>query len=431
MRTERLRPLLTWLFFRWQRPDLALKTWLVFIMLGLTTISAAIAQVILFLYRWRGWPDDLFYKVTLGFVTREVRATLLFSVGIILLCIGTYKLYRALMAPSTLPKSLEAWIKLVRRHQRLERGLRLVAIGGGTGMPTTLRAMRTVTSNITAIVTVADDGGSSGRLRRELGVQPPGDLRRNIIALARDEDLMTQLFDFRFSGGELEGHSFGNLFLVAMVGLTGSMDKAAAMTGDVLAIQGRVLPCTLDDVHLVADVRHRQSGEMMRVEGESQIPGSEWRIEKVALVPQNPAALPDAVKAILEAEYIIIGPGSLYTSILPNLVIPDIANALSQSKGLKIYVCNIATQPGETDDYSVADHIEALEVHIGKKAVDVVIANNHYPLENAGPNTIYVQAAPETHAVNEDYRLIYADLTDDEHPWRHSPDKLQAIFLHL
>lgn len=425
-----MRPLLKWVLFRWHRTDVILKTWLLFIMIGLTIISAAIAQVGIILYRAREWPD-LIYTLTFGFVSREVRAVLLFALGLLLFSIGAHYLYRALLSPVNIRASLQDWVKLVRRHQRLERGIKVVAVGGGTGMPSTLRAMRKVTSNITAIVTVADDGGSSGRLRRDLGVQPPGDLRRNIIALARDENMMTQLFDFRFTGGDLEGHSFGNLFLAAMVGLTGSMDRAAAETGHVLAIQGQVLPSTLEDVRLVADVRHRQSGKIMRVEGESQIPGEDWRIERVFLEPKGAKALPQVVQAVREAGLITIGPGSLYTSILSNLVLADFAEAIRRSKRLKVYICNIATQPGETDDYNVADHVEAIEAHIGQGVIDVVIANNHYPTENAGPNTIYVKPAPAGHAEQHRYRLVYTDLTDNDYPWRHDPEKLRSALLGL
>ncbi|NDJ87435.1 MAG: YvcK family protein [Chloroflexi bacterium] len=414
---------------RWMRPGFYIKRWLVLILLGMGSLALAFAQLVIVIHdEWPRAVDAFVYDTLVG---PAVTIGFLLLVGIGLIAFGAYRLNKSLMAPLHSPGSLREWVRMVRAYQQLRQGIRVVAIGGGTGMPSALRAMKSVTSNITAVVTMADDGGSSGRLRRDLGVQPPGDLRNNITALARDEDLMTQLFHFRFTSGELADHSFGNLFLAALVGMMGSMDHAAAVAGRVLAIQGRVLPCTLDDVNLVAEVRHRQSGEQLTIKGESNIPKSEWTIEHVFLEPSGVKAFPEVVAAIQDAQLIVIGPGSLYTSILPNLIVDEVAEAIRASAALTVYVCNIATQPGETDDYTVADHIMAIEQHVGVDIVDVVVANNHYPVANAGPNTIYVPPVPGNHAIRHRYRFVYADLTDNQRPWRHDHEKLRQVLLSL
>ena len=369
--------------------------------------------------------------MTLSSMFSLLRGLLLVSIGVVIFWVGLYRLNKALVEPFGSPTSVRQWLGLVQTHQSLRSGIRVVAIGGGTGLPSALRAMKTVTANITAIVTMADDGGSSGRLRRDFGMQPPGDLRSNITALAHDEALMTKLFDYRFPSGELGGHSFGNLLIAALYDLEGDMDRAADAAGRILAIRGRVLPCTLTDVHLVAKVYHRETQKMMLVEGESNIPSTDWKIEEVMLKPQHASAHSTVLDAIQSAELLIIGPGSLYTSILPNLIVQGVADALRQTNALKVYICNIANQPGETDDYNVADHIAAIEKHVGKSIVDIVIANNHYPVKNAGPNTIYVQPASQEHPIHSDYSVRYCDLTDDERPWRHSSPKLRTILLDL
>lgn len=311
------------------------------------------------------------------------------------------------------------------------RGLRIVAIGGGTGLPATLRAAKMHTDHITAIVTVADDGGSSGRLRREMGIAPPGDLRNNIAALADDESLMTKLLQYRFTFGELEGHAFGNLLIAALADVTGSLDQALAEVARVLNLRGRVLPTTLDDVRLTATVLLPERGTTIRVEGESQIPGTRGRIQRVSLEPSTVRAFPESVAAILNAQVVLIGPGSLYTSILPSLLVPGILDALRASAAIKVYVCNVAEQPGETDGYTVADHILALERHIGRGVFQVVVANNHFPVENAGPNTVYVKPPAAHHETRQRYDIRSYDLTDNQRPWRHDALKLSNVIREL
>jgi uncharacterized cofD-like protein len=319
----------------------------------------------------------------------------------------------------------------VYAHNRRQKGIKVVAIGGGTGLPSVLRGLKQHTSNITAVVTVADDGGSSGRLRREFGVLPPGDLRNNIAALADDENLMTRLFQYRFGNGDLGGHAFGNLFITALSGVTGSLETALVETERVLNIQGRVLPATLQDVHLVGSVRLPAAALAIRVEGESQISEIGGQIEKIELDPVDAQAYPGSIQAILDADLVVIGPGSLYTSILPNLLVNGIANAVRATRAYKIYVCNVATQPGETEGYTVADHVLALENHIGRGVFQVVLANNAYPSLNAGVNTHYVQPAPDYHEIFQRYDVQYTDLTDVDRPWRHDSQKLVSAILNL
>ncbi len=275
-------------------------------------------------------------------------------------------------------RNRHALLEDLYRRRKLNRGPKIVAIGGGTGLSTMLRGIKKITNNITAVVTVGDDGGSSGKLREELGVLPPGDIRNCIAALADDEDLVTKLFQYRFKDcAGLSGHSFGNLFITAMCSITGDMYRAVKESSNVLSIRGRVLPSTLDDMRLVAEM---DDGTIIK--GESNIPESGKRIKRLFSEPDNCRALVDVTSAIHDADLIILGPGSLYTSVVPNLLISDIAKAVNDSKAKKIYVCNIMTQPGETDGFKVSDHIKTLINHAGyKKIIDAVLVNNELPPE--------------------------------------------------
>lgn len=258
------------------------------------------------------------------------------------------------------------------------RRLRIVAIGGGTGLASVLRGLKSLDCDITAIVTVADDGGSSGRLRKDMGMLPPGDIRNCLLALAEAEPDMTSLFNHRFARGALAGHNFGNLFLAAMTEMTGDFQLAVKTMSRILAVKGRVVPATLSDVTLRADM---EDGSV--VLGEYAIPQVRKRIRKLSLVPPDPPALDEAVSAIGGADGIIIGPGSLYTSVIPNLLVPGIREAIAASSAKKLYVCNIMTQPGETDGYSVSDHVFAIEKHAGRLATSVLANIAEAPEETA------------------------------------------------
>ncbi len=270
----------------------------------------------------------------------------------------------------------DALIDILYRRRKLNYGPKIVAIGGGTGLSTLLRGIKHITNNITAIVTVGDDGGSSGRLREEMGVLPPGDIRNCIAALADEEDLVTKLFQYRFKTGEgLEGHSFGNLFLTALCSITGDMVNAVKESSKVLSIRGRVLPSTLDDMRLAAEL---EDGTI--VKGESNIPETPGKIKRLFTIPENCKPLDEAIAAIKSADLIILGPGSLYTSVIPNLLIKEIAKEVSQSKANKIYVCNIMTQPGETDNYTASEHLKAIIDHAGSSnIVEAILVNDSLP----------------------------------------------------
>ncbi|MBY0403287.1 MAG: YvcK family protein [Cyanobacteria bacterium] len=318
---------------------------------------------------------DLF-KYLAPYFPAHYSGPLLVLLGVLLLYIGSKKAYSTVFTAITPDGKDPDLLEALYRRNKLDHGPHVVALGGGTGLSTLLRGMKHYTSNITAIVTVGDDGGSSGRLREEQGVIPPGDIRNCIAALADEEQLITELFQYRFKFGQgLEGHSFGNLFLTAMCQITGDMVSAIKESSKVLSIRGRVLPSTLDNVSLVAEM---EDGSIVR--GESQIPKAKGKIKKLFCEPSSLKAFPDAIKAIQHADLILLGPGSLYTSVMPNLLIQDISLALSQSKAPKVYIVNIMTQQGETDDYTVADHLEAIFQHSPyKNLIDCVLVNSWLP----------------------------------------------------
>ncbi|MDD2533176.1 MAG: YvcK family protein [Eubacteriales bacterium] len=287
--------------------------------------------------------------------------------------------------------------RLINFAKNPESGPRVVVMGGGTGLSMLLRGLKLYSHNLTAIVTVADNGGSSGMLREDLGMLPPGDIRNCIIALADTEPLLSDLFNFRFTEGRLQGQSFGNLFIAAMNGVCGNFSDAVRNVSKVLAVQGRVLPVSLQDIHLQAQLADGTSivGE---TEIGSRIATTSNRIEKISMNPADARALPEALDAIARAEILVLGPGSLYTSIIPNLLFPEIVQAILASQAVKVYVSNIMTQPAETLGYDATDHVQAMLRHAGRKTatglIDHCITNNawieeplirKYQLESAIP----------------------------------------------
>lgn len=417
---------------KWLTPGMGVKRWLLLLACGIALLSLGFSSLLRQFYPL----PSVFYYITLQFIPRGLRAGLFGLVGTSAVVIALVGLNRALLAPFV-EADPETVVSAVYQHRQRGRGPKVVAIGGGHGLSVLLRGLKRYTSNVTAIVTVADDGGSSGRLRRELGVLPPGDLRNCIAALADDEALTTQLFQYRFSSTSLRtsssdsglnGHSFGNLFITAMAEVTGSFERALLESGRVLAVQGRVLPSTLCDVTLMADLRTEPVG-ISRVAGQSSITKAEGSIERVYLEPDNVPAYPDAVHALLEADLIVAGPGSLYTSVLPNLLVPDVAQAVAASRALKVYVCNVATQRGETDGYSAGDHIAGLEAHVGEGLFPMVLVNDNLDVHFDAPPG--VELAPVDFPPHAAYRVITADLVDRAHPWRHDSDKLARAVLRL
>lgn len=415
---------------QWMAPGLGVKRWVFVLFLGVLFVSVGTAFFLLDIYRSASdpWWVPILSTLSLQQFPRPLRILIFGALGVGILFWGIWGLNRALMRPYLRPG--QTMVDTLTRHRRKERGPRIVTIGGGHGLSTLLRGLKHHTSNLTAIVTVADDGGSSGRLRRSLGILPPGDIRNCLAALSDEEDLLSQLFQYRFAnGGEagVEGHSFGNLFISALTGITGSFEGAVTASGRVLAVSGRVYPSTLQDVMLVADVVLPHTTGEVRVEGESQIPEVTGHVRRVWLEPNTPSAYPKAVQALLSADLIVVGPGSLYTSILPNLLVPDIAAAIRSARGLKIYVCNVATQPGETQGYSVGDHLRAIEDHLGKDLFDMILCNHQ--MEAPLPaNTEWVWAEEE---LKTHYVLHFADVVDDEYPWRHDSEKLAQTLVQI
>lgn len=356
----------------WLLPGLEVKRWFLLIFFGsvMIVLGFMVLADIRPIYR----TLELIRQAAL-FLPSNFLAAVFILIGAIIFFKGWQKTTLSIMDMNSTKGNSSILEKLYRRR-KLSRGAKVVAIGGGTGLSMLLRGVKRYTSNITAIVTVGDDGGSSGRLRNEMGILPPGDIRNCIAALGDDEDLITELFQYRFKTGEgLEGHSFGNLFLTALCSITGNMVKAIKESASVLNIRGVVLPATLDDMKLGAEF---EDGRV--VHGESNIPEAHGQIKKLFTEPENCEALPEAIDAIGDADLIILGPGSLYTSVIPNLLVNGIVEAIMKSKAKKIYVCNIMTQPGETTDYTVASHINALFQHAkGNKIVDAVLVNDILP----------------------------------------------------
>ena len=299
----------------------------------------------------------------------------------------------------------------------LESGPRITVIGGGTGLPSLIRGIKHYSHNIAAIVTMADDGGSSGRLRSELGIQPPGDIRNCLVALADSEAVMQKLMDYRFSSdGQLNGHSFGNMLIAALAGIGGDFNRAVEIAGELLAIRGRVIPSTTTDVTLVA---RTETGETLT--GETMVASATSRLRALALSPLNPPAHPEAVAALDEADLVVIGPGSLYTSIVPNLLIPGIAQAIEHSRALKIYICNVAEEPRQTEGYSVQEHLDVVRRYAGDNSVHAVIANGSIP---AGPTPAGLDFIRPRQPWDDSALLVEADVIDESATARHDPAKL-------
>lgn len=362
----------------WLIPGLEVKRWFLLIISG--AVITAVGFCILFGLKPIFTLSKMVMKIAQT-LPLEILGWGLIACGFLLFIIGWLKTNYSIL-DVTNERNRHAVLEDLYKRRKLNHGPKIVAIGGGTGLSTMLKGIKKLTNNITAVVTVGDDGGSSGKLREELGVLPPGDIRSCLAALADDEDLVAKLFQYRFKeAGGLSGHSFGNLFITAMCGLTGNMVGAVKESSNVLSIRGRVLPSTLDDMRLAAEM---EDGTIIK--GESNIPESGKKIKRLFSEPSDCKALEDVIWAINDADLIVLGPGSLYTSVIPNLLINDIAKAVSNSKAKKIYVCNIMTQPGETDGFKVSDHIKALVNHAKfGNIMDAVLVNTDLPKELLAP----------------------------------------------
>ncbi len=414
---------------RWFAPGLGVKRWYFVILAGVTLLGVGLAMFLLDLYRTDSTNPlllEILSYASLRFLPRVLRALIFGGLGVGLVVYGIWRLNNSLLRPYVRPG--RPLVDELANYRRRERGPRIVAIGGGHGLANLLRGLKLYTRNLTAVVTVADDGGSSGRLRESFGILPPGDIRNCLAALSNDEQMLTQLFQYRFSGaGNLDGHSFGNLFITALAEITGSFEGAIAESGKVLSVSGRVLPSTLHNVKLVADMQLPNSLNQVRVEGESRIPQMAGKVQHVWLEPNDAPAYPPVIKAILNADMIVVGPGSLYTSLLPNLLVHDLFGAIQASRAVKVYVSNIATQKGETDLYSCYDHVRALEEHVGDRLFDVVLCDENHEGQLLDDSQ-WVRADEKTLA---DSRVRCADLADGNYPWRHDSKKLAETLIEI
>jgi uncharacterized cofD-like protein len=411
----------------WLAPGSTIKRWLLVFVIGLLIVVLGVAYLFVDLYRkvqFSGWEQDFVIIFTLQWIPRGIRGALFLALGIGAIWLSLRHLNKVIISVMNHPignasHSGTTVIGAVAQQKMLLRGPRIVALGGGTGMSLLLHGLRTYSRNLSVIVTVADDGGSSGRLRRELQILPPGDFRQCIAALADVEPLMAELLQHRFKRGSgLEGHTFGNLFIAAMADITGSFEKALAESSRVLAVRGRILPSTLQDVTLAARLRDHST-----LSGESVVAKGKAPIDRVFLLPNGDEdadaatieANPEAVEALREADIIVVGPGSLYTSIMPNLLVPE----------------NVATEPGETDGYTAADFLQAIEQHVGRRLFDHVILNNNHMARQPEVWKSEVVRPGSRVQLPGDVQLVEADVVDAANALRHDPQKLAATVLSL
>jgi uncharacterized cofD-like protein len=411
-------------FIKWFYFGMHIKRWLLLMMLGVVIMGLGFGYFLREVYVTYTFPDYVYY-LTLQFLPRFARGALFVCASLGLIGFSLWKLNQSLLSAFIRPERNESIVDIIYNHRYLRRGPKIVAIGGGTGLSTLLRGLKEYTGNITAIVSIADDGGSSGRLQREFGVLPPGDIRKNIAALADAEPLMSKLFEYRFAEGEgLEGHSFGNLFIVAMTEVAGNFEEAVRETSRVLAVRGQILPATLSALTICA---RTSDGGIVR--GESSIT-EHGHVKEIFLDPPTIQANPDAIRAILQADLIVCGPGSLMTSVLPNMLVEGIRSAMAVSPALKVYVCNVATQHGETDSFKVSDHFNTLQGHLkGADIFDFVLANSN--VDARLPEEWHSEPVEvDTNSVNG-ARVLRADVIAEENRYRHDSKKLADALIRL
>ena len=416
---------------KWLYPGMKMKRWLLLFAVGVLMISLGIALI--FNYKYLDQIEEEIFRLvylSMGSYNYTITTFIGFCVVIIgssCMMLATRQIIRSIIAV-LMPESSDRLVDVIYEKRKLGRGPAVTVIGGGHGLSVLLRGIKASTSNVSAVVTVADDGGSSGRLREELGIIPPGDLRNCLVALADTEPLMEKLFQYRFEGKTaLAGHSFGNLFIAAMNEVTGDMEAALQESSKVLAVKGRVLPASKEYVRLDAIM---EDGTV--VEGESHIPEAHKKIKRVRLFPKKVPAVPSALEAIETADAIILGPGSLYTSIMPNLLVEGVAHALKKSKAIKIYICNVMTQPGETDNYTASMHAKAILDHAGRGVIDYVLVNSAPISEDMCQELNAKPVVVDEDRINAlGMGLVKADLISETDAGRHDPYKLCAAVMKM
>ncbi|NLM40417.1 MAG: uridine diphosphate-N-acetylglucosamine-binding protein YvcK [Firmicutes bacterium] len=411
---------------KWLYPGMRVKRWLALLILGIFGI--AVGLTVLFHLPWMSSIEQQILEWFNGSYTYGALLILLGAACVIVaIRCGLNSVVRAIKPQISSDLASELY-----KQRSLEKGPHIVVIGGGTGLSTMLRGLKEYSANITAIVTVADNGGSSGRIRDELGILPPGDIRNTVIALADTEPLMEKLFQYRFSWGEgLKGHSFGNLFLAAMADITGDFEESIKEFSKVLAVRGKVLPSTLATVQLKAE--YTDGTETV---GEAEIPQPGKEISRVSLVPSEVKAVPEAVQAILDADLIVLGPGSLYTSVIPNLLVDPIVEALEQAEAIKVYVCNVMTQPGETTGFSASDHVYALLKHADfRPIIDYVLVNDtpisSWQAEKYAEQGAYPVQLDRNRLENMGLEVVTGSLIDHADLVRHNSARLAEALLRI
>jgi uncharacterized cofD-like protein len=418
------------------RLGVGVKRWLLLVFVGELGLALAGALWLRQVYRdfvVTGPWQSFLSAITLQFLPYGVRAVIVGTAGVALFAFGAWRTVRVLVTPFVPAEGDQPLVDVIYQKRFLARGPKIVVLGGGTGLSTLLRGLKEHTSNITAVVTVADDGGSSGRLRESLGIPAVGDIRNCIVALADAEPLMGELLQYRFPGDEadaLGGHTIGNLLLAAMASVQGGdFEEGVRQMNRVLAVRGQVVPATATAVTL-----HASLVDGSEVVGQSAIAKSTG-VDRVWFTPEDVVACEDARKAIGEADLIVIGPGSLYTSILPSLLVPGIIDAVSASQGTRLFVCNVATQPGETQGYDLADHLAAVERHTSPGLLDVVLANNEFGARRPGayvaepvrlrwpPASVWPQSNTP--------RLVLDDVVNPDNAHHHDPARLAAAIMRI
>ncbi len=419
---------------KWLYPGMRFKRWLLLFAFGVVLVALGLGLV--FNYKYLDVIEEMIFRLvylwkgSYNYMFTTIIGIGVVSTGIVVMLFAMRRVIRSVITV-LLPENSGPLVDIIYEKRKLGKGPSVTVIGGGHGLSVLLRGIKKATSNATAVVTVADDGGSSGRLREDLGIVPPGDLRNCLVALADTEPLMEKLFQYRFKGkSELAGHSFGNLFIAAMTEVTGDIEQALKESSKVLAVRGRVLPASKAHVRLDAVFTDGTVAE-----GESHIPEVHKQIRRVRLFPEHVEPVQSAIDAITSADAIVLGPGSLYTSIMPNLLVDGIADALRKSKAIKIYICNVMTQPGETDGYTASMHAKAIIDHAGSGVIDYMLVNST-PISDTMKAEYAEQGAypviVDEEAINAlGIGFVRADLINETDLIRHDPDKLCRAVMHL
>lgn len=419
-------------YLKWLYPNLKVKRWFLLAALGIFLFATGFAVmndgVAL------GYAElqfrEIIYKVTGSTQYIAVPTGVIISaLGILAIIIGFKRMLYSIIS-SVLPDNEGKIVDVIYARHHLRRGPKIVVIGGGTGLSALLRGLKEYTCNLTAIVTVADDGGSSGKLRHEMGIQPPGDVRNCLVALADTEEIMDTLFSYRFESGALEGHSLGNLLLAGLTDTFGDFQKGIEQVSKVFAIRGHVFPSTLEQVVLIADLE-----DGTRVRGETAVRDTLGKIRRVYLEPYDCTPLPDAMQALAEADLIVLGPGSLYTSVLPNLLVEGLQDKIRAVKAPCVYVCNVMTEKGETDNYRVSDHLKAILDHCGAGFVDAVLANKGVITEPILKRYVEEEAVPVVTDPKEVEKMgakyFEANLVQEGNVVRHDSGRLAKELIRL